>query len=104
MAVDGSSPIHPPPLKSPSSSSSSVFDLLCEELFVEIMLKLSPKEVHRCMCVSKGWLDLISENHRILGSLLYRLWKRQLFLCPPFCGPAQEMETYNGAHSRYLGA
>lgn len=94
MAVDGSSPTHPPPLKSPSSSSSfsSVFDLLCEELFVEIMIKLSPKEAHRCKCVSKRWLDLISTNqHRIKGSLLYRRWQRQLFLFPPSPCPAQDI-------------
>ncbi|KAG5537934.1 hypothetical protein RHGRI_025132 [Rhododendron griersonianum] len=110
MAVDGSSPTHPPPLKSPSSSSSSfssVFDLLCEELFVEIMIKLSPKEAHRCKCVSKRWLDLISTNqHRIKGSLLYRRWQRQLFLFPPSPWPAQDIwePRISRAGSRYLWA
>ncbi|KAI8544638.1 hypothetical protein RHMOL_Rhmol08G0312100 [Rhododendron molle] len=110
MAVDGSPPTHPPPppLKSSSSSSFSfVFDLLCEELFVEIMIKLSPKEVHRCKCVSKRWLDLISTNHhQIKGSLLYRRGQRQLFLCPPSPCPAQDIwePRISRAGSRYLWA
>ncbi|CAH8268384.1 unnamed protein product [Arabidopsis lyrata] len=46
-----------------SDSKSSGFENLTEDLFIEILLKLSAKQVTRAMCVSQLWYSVISSRY-----------------------------------------
>ncbi|CAL9246636.1 unnamed protein product, partial [Arabidopsis halleri] len=46
-----------------SDSKSCGFENLTEDLFIEILLKLSAKQVTRAMCVSQLWYSVISSRY-----------------------------------------